>query len=79
MKFIFFKKRQLKIDILTIFISLFLSTILGIVYYSHWRSSDAILKVSKVLVDRTGESIVADLNNFLQPLPFETTLSDGRK
>lgn len=67
---LFIKKRKLRVDILTIFITLFLVTILGIIYYSHLHSSKAILKVGKDLIERTNEGIVEDLDRFLRPTPF---------
>lgn len=60
----------MRVDILTIFITLFLATILGIIYYSHLHSSKAILKVGKDLIERTNEGIVEDLDHFLRPTPF---------
>ena len=65
-----FTRRRLRVDILTIFISLFLCTVIGIIYYSHKNSSEAILKVGNELIDRTNESIIEDLDHFLRPTPF---------
>lgn len=65
-----FKKRKLRVDILTIFLSLFLCSILTIVFYTHVRSNAAILKVGNNLIERNNQSIIEHLDNFLRPTPF---------
>jgi adenylate cyclase len=72
---IFLKKRKLRVDILTIFLTLFLTTVLGIIFYSQSRSNDAILKVANDLIQRTNQSIIEKLDDFLRPTPFVKTAS----
>jgi adenylate cyclase len=65
-----FKSRKFRIDILTIFITLFLISILGITYYFYSRSNDAILKVANGFISRTIDSITQKMDEFLQPTPL---------
>lgn len=67
---IHFKKRKLRVDILTIFLTLFLGTVACIIYYTNSRSNEAVLKVANDLIQETNDSIIKKLDNFLRPIPF---------
>lgn len=67
------KKRKLRFDILTIFLSLFLSTVLTIIYYSQTRSNAAILEVADDLITRSHQAIIEKMQRFLTPAPFIQT------
>lgn len=62
--------RKFRVDILTIFITIFLVSILGITYYFYSRSNEAVLKVANGLISRTIDSITQKLDEFLQPTPL---------
>ncbi|SRR5579883_231491 len=62
-----FKKRKLRVDILTIFLAIFITSISIIIYYSHTRSSEAILNLGNTLIEQADQTIIAKLNEFLTP------------
>lgn len=62
--------RKFRVDILTIFITIFLVSIVGITYYFYSRSNEAVLKVANGLISRTIDSITQKLDEFLQPTPL---------
>lgn len=66
----FLKKRKLRVDILTIFITLFAATVFLIVYYSQYYSSKAILEIGNHFIQRTNQDIIDDLDKFLRPAPL---------
>ncbi len=65
-----FKKRKLRVDILTIFASLFISTVLVIILYSYKESSANVLKVGSDLIERTNQAIIEKLDDFFRPTAF---------
>ncbi len=65
-----FTSRKFRVDILTIFITLFLISILGITYYFYTRSNEAILKVANGFINRTLDSISQKMDEFLKPTPL---------
>lgn len=65
-----FKSRKFRVDILTIFITIFLSAILSITYYFYSKSNTAVLKVANSFIKRTIDSVSQKLDEFLQPKPF---------
>lgn len=64
------KRRRLRVDILSIFVAIFVSTVFLIIYYSHTTSTKAILKVGNDLIAQTHVSIINRLDNFLRPQPY---------
>lgn len=66
----FWRSRKFRVDILTIFITLFLTSILGITAYFYERSNDAVLKVANGFINRTIDSITQRLHEFMQPMPL---------
>ncbi len=62
--------RKFRVDILTIFITIFLTSILGITYYFYSRSNEAVLRVANGFISRTIDSITQKLDEFLQPTPL---------
>ena len=64
------KKRKLRVDILTIFLSLFVTTVLVIIYYTRERSNEAIINIGNSLIENANEAIVTKLDNFLRPTAF---------
>ena len=65
-----FTSRKFRVDMLVIYSTLFLASILGITYYFYSRSNDAIIKVADGFISRTNDAIAEELNNFLQPTPL---------
>lgn len=65
-----FKSRKFRVDILTIFITLFLISIIGVTYYFYTQSNAAVLRVANGLISRTIDNITQKLNQFLQPTPL---------
>lgn len=65
-----FTSRKFRVDMLAIYSTLFLVSILGITYYFYSRSNEAIIKVADGFISRTNDSIAQELNNFLQPTPL---------
>ncbi len=65
-----FSSRKFRVDMLAIYSTLFLVSILGITYYFYSRSNAAIIKVADGFIRRTNDSIAQELNNFLQPTPL---------
>lgn len=65
-----FKKRRLRVDILTIFISLLLFTSLAIIFYSYARNTTAILKIADDLITRSNQAISTELDAYLRPAVF---------
>ena len=65
-----FTSRKFRVDILAIFITLFLISILGITYYFYTRSNQAVLKVANAFISRTLDSITHKMDDFLRPTPL---------
>lgn len=62
-----FKKRKLRVDILIIFVTLFLSGCLSIIMYTYVRQSQALLAFSNELIDATEARLIDQINNYLKP------------
>lgn len=75
------KKRKLRFDILTIFITIFITALCIIIYNTYTRSTAAVLKVGNDLIEQRHQSVIASLDHFLRPIPFTKVagllLNDG--
>lgn len=56
--FRFLRLRTLKIDILTLFISLTVFTFACVIAYTYWKSSEAIMRYSKGTMARNSNNII---------------------
>jgi adenylate cyclase len=62
-----FKKRKLRVDILVIFVTLFLSGCLSIIVYTYVQQRQALLAFSNELIDSTEARLIDQINNYLKP------------
>lgn len=60
-------KRHFRVDILFIFVSLFVTIIAIIIFYTYVNQTKALLKLSEQLISRTQKAVVADINEYLRP------------
>lgn len=65
-----FTSRKIRFEILAIYLSIFLVSIVGITYYSYTRSNEAVIKVADNLIAKTNDGIANELDQFIQPTPL---------
>jgi adenylate cyclase len=56
-----------KVDILLIFIPLFIITFLGIRFYSHYEYTQDVLSITHTFPSLTNDSAMSDVNDYLKP------------
>lgn len=69
------KSRRLQVDIIVIFVVLFLAACITIIFYTYTQQSGAILKFSKQLMQQAEKDVIDEINDYLKPAAITSLTS----